>query len=67
MAKWCILSCMTSMFVEIKGMTIEQENLLEGAVLIERTSCNEERIWRDVRLAQDEDLHYFSTLIVRKK
>lgn len=46
---------------------LERENLLECAVLIERTSCNEERIWHDVRSALDEDLHYFSTLIVRKK
>ena len=46
---------------------LEEENLLEGAVLVERTSCNGERIWHDVRMAQDEELHYFSTLIVRKK
>ncbi|MGL1930475.1 MAG: precorrin-2 C(20)-methyltransferase [Desulfotalea sp.] len=45
---------------------LEQENLLENAVLIEKTSYGDERIWHNVKDALGEDLHYFSTLLVRK-
>ncbi|CAG34940.1 precorrin-2 C(20)-methyltransferase [Desulfotalea psychrophila] len=45
---------------------LESLGMLENAVLVERTSCGNERIWHDVRAALSEDLHYFSTLLVRK-
>lgn len=45
---------------------LESEGLVEKAVLIERTSCGDQRIWHDIRKARGEDLHYFSTMLVRK-
>lgn len=42
-------------------------NLLDKAVLVERTSQNEERIQRDLVAAAAGEQHYFSTIIVRKK
>lgn len=45
---------------------LEKEQLLENAVLVEKTSYGEERIWHNVKDALGEELHYFSTLLVRK-
>ena len=42
-------------------------NLLEHTILVERTAQNSERIITDLRAAQHTDLHYFSTIIVRKR
>jgi len=42
-------------------------DLLENAVLVERCSLEDQRVWKDVREAVDCDLHYFSTMVVRKK
>lgn len=44
----------------------DELGITENAVLIERCSLKDERIWKDVRTAVDEKLHYFSTLLVRK-
>lgn len=44
---------------------LEELGLIDNAVLIERCSLENQRIWRDIRLAVDEELHYFSTLVVR--
>ncbi|MFP3984158.1 MAG: precorrin-2 C(20)-methyltransferase [Desulfurivibrionaceae bacterium] len=41
-------------------------DLLDKAVLVERTSLSEERIRRDLTEALKEEQHYFSTMIVRK-
>lgn len=46
---------------------LEELNLIDNAVLIERCSLEDQRIWRDIRQAADEKLHYFTTLIVRSK
>ncbi len=46
---------------------LEELGLLDMAVLVERADMADQRIWRDVRAARDEKLHYFSTMIVRKK
>ncbi len=43
----------------------EELGLLDHAVLVERASLPDQRLWRDIRLARGETLHYFSTLIVR--
>jgi precorrin-2/cobalt-factor-2 C20-methyltransferase len=45
---------------------LEELGLVERAVLVERCSLLDEKIWRDVRLAKDKEIHYFSTMIVRK-
>jgi len=45
---------------------LEQAGLVEEAVLIERCSLSDQKIWTDVRKAVGQDLHYFSTMIVRK-
>lgn len=51
---------------------LEAENLIDKAVLVERAGCSDERVWTDIRKAAAENknndkLHYFSTLIVRKR
>jgi len=45
---------------------LEELDLLDKAVLVERTSLAEQRIRRDLKTAAKEKLHYFSTMIVRK-
>ncbi len=44
---------------------LEELDIIDNAVLVERCGLKGERIWRDIRLAAREELHYFSTLIVR--
>lgn len=47
---------------------LEAENLIDQATLVERAGCSDERVWTDIRqAASEENLHYFSTLIVRTK
>lgn len=41
-------------------------DLLEKAVLVERTSQNEQRISRNLAALGGREMHYFSTIIVRK-
>jgi precorrin-2/cobalt-factor-2 C20-methyltransferase len=41
-------------------------NLLDKAVLVERTSMGDEQVHRDLQSIVGKELHYFSTLIVRK-
>lgn len=45
---------------------LEEFGLVEKAVLIEKTSLNEQKIWTDLRKVGEHQLHYFSTLIIRK-
>jgi len=45
---------------------LEELNLIKNAVLVERCSLENQRIWTDVREAVDTELHYFSTIVVRK-
>ncbi len=45
---------------------LEELDLLDNAVLVERTSMKGERVHHDVRATVGMDLHYFSTLVVRK-
>jgi len=45
---------------------LEELELLDNVVLVERTSLEDQRIRRDIRQAASEKLHYFSTMIVRK-
>ena len=41
-------------------------DLLDKAVLIERSSQSDQRVRRDLAAAAKDELHYFSTIIVRK-
>jgi len=45
---------------------LDDMDLLDHAVLVERTSQQGQRIVRDLRQALDKPCHYFSTIIVRK-
>ncbi len=45
---------------------LEELGLVEGAVLVERCSLEDQKIWNDVRQAKHEEIHYFSTMVVRK-
>ena len=45
---------------------LEELNLLDGAVLVERCSLEDQKIWTDVRSAVGHDIHYFSTMVVRR-
>ena len=46
---------------------LEELGLTDRAVLVERAGLPEERVFTDIRRARGEKLHYFSTILVRKK
>ncbi len=46
---------------------IEEMGLIDSAVLIERSGMPEERVFTDIREARGLKLHYFSTMLIRKK
>ncbi len=46
---------------------LEELDLLDRAVLIERCGMDDQKIYTDVRETLDRELHYFSTLLIRKK
>ena len=46
---------------------LEELDLMENAVLIERCGMDDQRIYTDVREACGRDLHYFTTMLIRKK
>lgn len=50
---------------KVVGLLTELD-LLDKAVLVERSSHSEQRVRRDLTVAAKEELHYFSTIIVRK-
>lgn len=45
---------------------LEELGLVDNAVLVERCSLGDQKIWTDVREAVGRDIHYFSTMVVRK-
>lgn len=45
---------------------LEELDLIKNAVLVERCSLDDQRVWSDVREAVNCDLHYFSTMVVRR-
>lgn len=45
---------------------LEELELLENSVLVEKTSLEDQRIRHDLKAAATEQIHYFSTMIVRK-
>ncbi|MDH5297946.1 MAG: precorrin-2 C(20)-methyltransferase, partial [Desulfobulbaceae bacterium] len=50
---------------KVVGLLTELD-LLDKAVLVERSSRSDQRVRRDLAVAATEELHYFSTVIVRK-
>ncbi len=46
---------------------LREHNLLDKAVLIERNAQNSERIIYDLASVKPDELHYFSTIIVRTR
>ena len=46
---------------------LEELGLVDQAVLTERSGLPGERVYTDVRAARGRELHYFSTMVVRKK
>ena len=46
---------------------LEELDLIDKAVLLERCGMDGQRIYTDIREAVDKELHYFSTLLIRKK
>nr|WP_320011137.1 precorrin-2 C(20)-methyltransferase [uncultured Desulfobulbus sp.] len=46
---------------------IEELGLVDAAVLIERSGMPEERVFTDIRETRGQKLHYFSTMVIRKK
>lgn len=46
---------------------LDELGLTDKAVLIERCGMDGQKIYTDIREALDRDLHYFTTLLVRKK
>lgn len=45
---------------------LKEMDLLDNAVLVERTSMGEQQVHHDVESTLGKELHYFSTLIVRR-
>jgi len=46
---------------------LEELGLVDNAVLVERCSLPDQKIWTNIRDAVGEEIHYFSTMVVRKK
>ena len=46
---------------------LDELDLTDKAVLLERCGMDDQRIYTDIREAADKELHYFSTLLIRKK
>jgi len=45
---------------------LEELDLLDKAVLVERTSMHNQQVHHDLKAVMNRDIHYFSTLVVRK-
>jgi precorrin-2/cobalt-factor-2 C20-methyltransferase len=65
-------SCDCAVFMKVHKVMprlvalLKDMDLLSKAVLVERCSLEDERIWTDVREVVDRKIHYFSTMVVRK-
>jgi precorrin-2/cobalt-factor-2 C20-methyltransferase len=45
---------------------LDELGLVDKAVLVEKCSLGDQRVWTDIRKAVGQDIHYFSTMVVRK-
>lgn len=46
---------------------LDELGLTDNAILVERCGLDGQKVYTDIREALDRDLHYFTTLLVRKK
>ena len=46
--------------------TLTEMNLIDNAVYISRVGADDEKIFNNIRDIKEEDLNYFSMVIVRK-
>lgn len=46
---------------------LEELDLVDKAVLFERFGLPEQKVYTDIRQVQDKKLHYFATMVIRKK
>lgn len=46
---------------------LDELDLTDKAVLLERCGMDGQRVYTDIRKAADKELHYFSTMLIRKK
>jgi len=46
---------------------LEELGLVDKAILFERFGLPEQKVYTDIRKVQDQELHYFSTMVIRKK
>lgn len=60
-----VLMKVNKVFGAVKD-TLARMNLAENAVYVARTGMDDERVCRDIRGVREEDLNYFSLVIVRK-
>ena len=47
--------------------TLSRMDLADAATYVVRAGMEDERIWKDIRQVKEEDLNYFSLVIVRKR
>ena len=45
---------------------LDDLGLVDNAVLVEKCSLGDQRVWTDIRQTVGKDIHYFSTMVVRK-
>lgn len=45
---------------------LDELGLVDKAVLVEKCSLEDQKIWTNIREAVGQDIHYFSTMVVRK-
>lgn len=45
---------------------LEELGMIDKAVLVERCSLEDQKVWTDIRETVGRELHYFSTMVVRK-
>ncbi len=45
---------------------LDEFGLVDKAVLVEKCSLDDQKVWTDIREAVGQNIHYFSTMVVRK-
>ncbi len=61
-----VLMKVNKVFDTVKDMLVKM-NLVENAVYVARTGMDDERVCNDIRKVTQEELNYFSLVIVRKR
>ncbi len=60
-----ILMKVNKVFDKILGL-LEELGLVDSAIVVELASTDKQRIIKDLRSIKDENLHYFTTMIIKK-